>query len=361
MEDLFNIDGWSSVSQEKQGPARILLVDDDKFDRTFIMDCLAPRKMNVHEASNGDEAIEMVTENFYDLVLSDIYMPGINGIELIKKIREIDENLQVILFTGHADLATAIEAVKLGVFDYIVKPFDPGELTWRVDKAIEKGQRIRLDVEARKTLEEKVNVQSERIRLLFYEAVQALINAIEAKDQYTKGHSIRVTQYAMAYARFVEISFEEASDIQLAARLHDIGKLGINDAILNKTGPLTDEEFEIIKKHPETSYKILNSIMTDPVLRIIRHHHEKWDGNGYPDGLAGELIPHGARIVCLADSYDAMTSSRAYKKAMLPEEAMAEIERCAGTQFDPNMAPGFIEVMRMNRKENGLILEDEVV
>jgi len=361
MEDLFDFEGWDSESRDEKAPARILLVDDDKFDRTFIQDCLAQKDLSIDEASNGDEAIELMRENFYDLVLSDIYMPGINGIELIRKIREIDENLQVILFTGHADLATAIEAVKLGVFDYIVKPFDPEELNWRVDKAIEKGTRIRLDAEARRTLEEKVDVQNERIRVIFYEAVQTLINAIEAKDQYTKGHSIRVTQYAMAYARYAEIPFEEASDIQLAARLHDIGKLGINDAILNKTGRLTDEEFELIKKHPETSYKILNSIMSDPVLRIIRHHHERWDGRGYPDGLKGELIPHGARIVCLADSFDAMTSNRAYKKAMSIEEALVEVQSCAGSQFDPAMVPGFIEVIKMHRKENGAILEGEAV
>ncbi len=352
MEDFLDI--YEKEKEEDIRP-RILLVDDDKFDRTFIIDLLAPKSFLIDEAANGNEALALLSENEYELLLSDIYMPGITGIEMIQKIREVDSNLQIILFTGHADLATAIEAVKLGVYDYIVKPFDPEALIWRVDKALEKSRQIRLDLDARVDLEERFNAQSERIRLIFYEAVQTLVNAIEAKDQYTKGHSIRVTQYAMWYARHSDIPFEEASDIQLAARLHDIGKLGIADAILNKTGTLTDEEYSIIKKHPETSYKILKPIMSDSILKTIRYHHERWDGKGYPDGLAGDLIPAGARIICLADSFDAMTSFRSYKKAMTLDKAIEEIERCSGTQFDPNIVPGFVEALRLNREQEELL------
>ena len=352
MEDFLDI--YEKEKEEDVRP-KILLVDDDKFDRTFIIDLLAPRSFLIDEAENGNEALALLSENKYDLLLSDIYMPGITGIEMIQKIREVDLNLQIILFTGHADLATAIEAVQLGVYDYIVKPFDPEALIWRVDKAIEKARQISLDLDARVDLEERVGAQSERIRLIFYEAVQTLVNAIEAKDQYTKGHSIRVTQYAMWYARHSDIPFEEASDIQLAARLHDIGKLGIADAILNKTGTLTDEEYDIIKKHPETSYKILKPIMSDSILKTIRYHHERWDGKGYPDGLAGDLIPMGARIVCLADSFDAMTSFRSYKKAMTLDRALEEIERCSGTQFDPKIVPGFVEALRLNREQEELL------
>jgi len=352
VEDFLDI--YEKEKEEDVRP-KILLVDDDKFDRTFIIDLLAPRSFLIDEAENGNEALALLSENKYDLLLSDIYMPGITGIEMIQKIREVDLNLQIILFTGHADLATAIEAVQLGVYDYIVKPFDPEALIWRVDKAIEKARQISLDLDARVDLEERVGAQSERIRLIFYEAVQTLVNAIEAKDQYTKGHSIRVTQYAMWYARHSDIPFEEASDIQLAARLHDIGKLGIADAILNKTGTLTDEEYDIIKKHPETSYKILKPIMSDSILKTIRYHHERWDGKGYPDGLAGDLIPMGARIVCLADSFDAMTSFRSYKKAMTLDRALEEIERCSGTQFDPKIVPGFVEALRLNREQEELL------
>jgi len=334
---------------------KILLVDDDKFDRAFITDVLAPKNFSMDQAADGDEALALLSENKYDLLLSDIYMPGITGIEMIQKIREVDANLQIILFTGHADLATAIEAVKLGVYDYIVKPFDPEDLIWRVDKALEKSRQVRLDLDARLDLEERVNAQSERMRLFFYEVVQTLVNAIEAKDQYTKGHSIRVTQYAMWYAKHNEIPFPEASDIQLAARLHDIGKLGIADAVLNKPGTFVDEEYNIIKKHPETSYKILKPIMSDPILKTIRYHHERWDGKGYPDGLAEELIPVGARIVGLADSFDAMTSFRAYKKAMTLDKAIEEIERCAGTQFDPGIVSGFVEAVRLNWGQEELV------
>ncbi len=352
MEDFLDI--YEKEKEEDVRP-RILLVDDDKFDRTFIIDLLAPKNFFIEEAVDGNEALALLSENKYDLLLSDIYMPGITGIEMIQKIREVDANLQIILFTGYADLATAIEAVKLGVYDYIVKPFDPEALIWRVDKALEKSRQISMDLDARIDLEDRVNAQSERIRLIFYEAVQTLVNAIEAKDQYTKGHSIRVTQYAMWYAKHSEIPFEEASDIQLAARLHDIGKLGIADAILNKSGTLTDEEYSIIKSHPETSYKILKPIMSDSILKTIRYHHERWDGKGYPDGLAGDLIPVGARIVCLADSFDAMTSFRSYKKAMTLDKAIEEIERCAGTQFDPNIVPGFVEAVRVNREHEELL------
>ncbi len=352
MEDFQDI---YEKEKEEDVMEKILLVDDDKFDRAFITDLLAPKNFSIDQAENGDQALALLSGKKYDLLLSDIYMPGITGIEMIQKIREVDANLQIILFTGHADLATAIEAVKLGVYDYIVKPFDPEDLIWRVDQALEKSRQVKLDLDARVELVERVNAQSERIRLIFYEAVQTLVNAIEAKDQYTKGHSIRVTQYAMWYAKHSEIPFEEASDIQLAARLHDIGKLGIADAILNKTGTLTDEEYNIIKKHPVTSYKILKPIMNDSILKTIRYHHERWDGKGYPDGLAGDLIPVGARIVCLADSFDAMTSFRSYKKAMTLDKAIEEIERCAGTQFDPGIVPGFVEAVRLNREQEELV------
>jgi len=323
----------------------ILLVDDDPFFLVTVGDFLRERNFIINSCRDVDEALGFLSKDDYDLVLSDIVMPDVDGIELLKTIRKKFPDLDVVFMTSQADINTAIKAIQLGAYDFIIKPVDFGELIWRIDKALEKAQLKKTIREHNRILTQKVEEQAERLRFLFFGAIETLVNAIEAKDEYTKGHSLRVTEYSVLTAKKIGIPFETASRIQLAARLHDVGKLGTSELILNKPAKLSSDEFNIIKSHPESGCDIMGPILEDDVLEIIRHHHERWDGQGYPGKLKGEEIPLGARIVCLADCFDAMTTERAYKKAMGFKAAYLEIEQYAGSRYDPELALKFIEIM----------------
>jgi putative two-component system response regulator len=237
--------------------------------------------------------------------------------------------------------------MKEGAYDYITKPFNLEEVSLGVERALEKR---RLELENRdyqQHLEEKVEAQSKKIRAAFFNAVTALAYALEAKDVYTSGHSQRVTEISVAIAEEMGLSKEDIRKIRLAGLVHDIGKIGVQETVLNKPGSLSEEELKHVRLHSETGERILVPIVDDEdILKAVRHHHERYDGWGYPDGLREEQIPLLARIIAVADSFDAMTSERSYRKAMTKEEACAEIEHCRGTQFDPEAADAFLRVWR---------------
>lgn len=325
---------------------RILVVDDEEIVLHAVKDFLELKGFHVQTAENGENALQRIDENEIDLVLSDIKMPGMSGIELLGNIHRQKPELGVIMMTGYTDTTAAVDAMKIGAFDYISKPFNFDELLISIGRALEKTKLVRLNREYQNTLEQKVMEQSRLITKMYTETVTSLTIAIEAKDEYTKGHSLRVTDYVRLLTDKVGFDYELKNKAITAAQLHDIGKLGIADNILNKPGKLSDEEFDLVRQHPLTSEKILMPILDETTILFVRHHHERWDGKGYPDGLSGQSIPIGARLIALGDTFDAMTSKRAYRDALDLAWAFEEIERCSGSQFDPDFVPAFLEIAR---------------
>ena len=324
---------------------KILVVEDNKVTNAMITDFLLEKKITVDQAHNGLDALKLMEGNRYDIVISDIIMPGIDGIELLRRIKEKDSNQEVIMVTSSVDISHSIEAIKLKATDYIIKPIDFAELEGSVQKVLGKAKLSRLQKEHKTVLEFKMVEEFQRAHSVFYDAVQSLIHAIEARDTYTEGHSKRVTLYTRSLIEALELETEAAREIGLASQLHDIGKLGMSDFVLNKNGKLTEEEFDLMRKHPEVGYNILNPILPEQALFAVRHHHERWDGGGYPHGLAEDAIPLGARIIALADTFDAITSERIYRPARTPLQAGEEILRCSGTQFDPDLATTFTSII----------------
>lgn len=323
----------------------VLLVEDDRFLQTTIADHLTSRGMEVHQAMNGHEALVLISQHRYDLVLADIIMPEMDGLEMLSHIRRRLPTLPVIMITSSRDVTHCINAMRLSVTDYILKPIDFDDLETRIALAFMKIEARKRDETNRFQLVEKVIEKDRKAEETFLQSIHSFINAIEARDRYTKGHSLRVTRLVELLMKKLGFSTEMSSDIALASQLHDAGKMGISDIILNKRSGLSDEEFTVMKTHPEVGYFILKPILSEEGLKGILHHHERWDGAGYPLNLAGGEIPLAARLINIADSFDAMISDRTYRHSMSIPQALSEIERCAGTQFDPTLVPPFVEVV----------------
>src|SRR5574344_1991703 len=262
-------------------------------------------------------------------------MPGMEGTELFKKISEKYPDIIKVLLTGHSNIDILVDAInECHLFQYLLKPFEPEQLCMIVDNGIKKFELSASKDKIVKDLSE-----------LFYKTIKSIAFALDAKDKYTHGHSLRVTVYSLALAKALDLPDDILEEIETAGLLHDVGKIAIPEKILLKPGKLTEEEFNIIKSHPELGEKLVEGIEK---LRIIsswlKSHHERYDGKGYPTGLKGEEIPLSSRIIALADTYDAMTSTRAYRSALPHDAAMQEIKRCSGSQFDPKLAELFISI-----------------
>lgn len=324
--------------------ATVLIVDDEPVVRRILRQRLSAEGYLCEEAADANQATAKINDNL-ELVILDIKMPGRSGAELLPEIRLKHPDTAVIMATAVADMEMAIECMKQGAYDYFTKPFSLDEVSLSVGRALEK-RRLELENrDYRKHLEDKVEIQARKIRTSFLNAVTALAYALEAKDRYTSGHSQRVAQVSLAIARELGLPQESLERIRIAGLIHDIGKIGVRESILNKPSRLTEEEFQQVKCHCELGERILNPIVEDgETLKVVRHHHEHYDGSGYPDGLAGEAIPLGARILAVADAYDAMTSERPYRAALSREVACAEIERGQGCQFDPRVASTFLKI-----------------
>ncbi len=335
----------NSRMMEKQ--ESILIVDDEDTTRRALCKRLSGEGYKCQEATNGEQALDKMRKCTVGLVILDIMMPGKSGIELLPEIKAVYPDAQVWMATAITDIDIAVQCMKYGAYDYVTKPFNLDEITLSVGRALEK-RRLELEnKEYRHHLENKVSEQAERIRLSFLSAITALANALEAKDKYTGGHSQRVAEISAAVANAMGLLQEIIEKVKLAGMVHDIGKIGVSESILNKPGRLTNEEFQHIQKHPEIGQHILTPIVGDEeILRIVRSHHERYDGTGYPDGLKHGHIPLGSRILAVADAYEAMTSERPYRRAMNKKTALNEIERGEGTQFDPNVAEAFLSSFR---------------
>lgn len=320
----------------------------------MVVEQLCVEGYHADVAETASEACGLYSQTGYDLVLCDLWLPGENGMSVLGHLKDLDEDAAVIMVTGANDVKTATECLREGAQDYITKPFEWKDLFVAVERALEARSAA---IEARRygeVLEQSIRRHSERLALkdremstLMINTIQSLVSTLEAKDTYTEDHSWKVALLGSYLARELDLDSDIVDNISLAGLLHDIGKIGVRDAILNKPGSLTDDEFAHIQQHPVISEKILAPLdALRKLLPAIRHHHERFDGRGYPDGFAGEKIPLEARILALADSFDAITSQRAYRPARSLEVALLVIEDAAGTQFDPQLTEAFVTMQR---------------
>ncbi len=326
----------------------ILIVDDELGVReSFRM--ILQDKYNLLIHSEAEEALESVRKNRIDVALLDIRMPNMNGIELLKRIKEMDSDIQVVMVTGYATLDTAVEAMRLGAFDYLYKPFDPDKL----EKVVREGiRRRKLGIKASGDLKQLEIVKrdlNERLRKTHSSTVESLMAAVNAKDAYTSSHSEEVAKYTFLLIRELDLKLppEEEEIFRYTCSLHDIGKIGVSERILRKKGKLNKKEWEEIRKHPEIGASILQPIkFLRKFISMVLYHHERFDGKGYPEGRNNGDIPLWARILSVADTYHAMRSDRPYRPAMDKEKALAELKKGAGSQFDPEVVKAALKVFK---------------
>ncbi|MGH7710639.1 MAG: HD-GYP domain-containing protein [Gemmatimonadaceae bacterium] len=325
----------------------VLIVDDEPQLRRVLSRLMLSDGFEVDEATNGAEALSALERRPATVVLSDMYMPEVDGMELLRAVRARHPDTAVIMITAVTDVSTAVHCLSLGAMDYITKPFHLEEVRARVRQALERRRLLLQNREYQERLEELVAQQARRIEQLFLASIQSLADALEVKDKYTHGHSLRVSKYCVAIAQRLGLTSEVVQDIELGGRVHDIGKIGVREEVLNKAGPLTDDEYGHIMTHPMVGWRILQPLLRDMprALNIVRSHHERFDGRGIPDGLAGEQIPIEARIAAVADTFDAMTSARPYRPGLALDVTLAELKRCSGTQLDPTVTAAFLALV----------------
>jgi putative two-component system response regulator len=334
------------VTAPPNGTPRCLIVDDDAQVRHVLARVISSHGLSTIEACSGADALSTLErEGEVPVCISDIYMPEMDGVTFLREALQRYPDMGMIMLTGVAEVATAVECLKLGALDYIAKPVMVEEVRARLDKALEKRQLILQNRFYQETLEGKVRDLDQRNRNSLINGVQMLVHALEAKDAYTSGHSSRVSRYATRCAELLGYEGDSLEHIRLGGELHDIGKIGTREDILNKPGPLNPTEFEHVKTHTTLGEKILAPFLTESpiVLRIARSHHERLDGSGFPDSLSGDQIPLEARIISVVDAFDAMTTNRAYRPPRPASEAVQELRRCAGLHFDPKVVDAFIK------------------
>jgi response regulator RpfG family c-di-GMP phosphodiesterase len=331
----------------------ILIVDDDQQVREVLHQIFLSAGYRCRLAADGREGLEAFKSARPPLVVTDLKMPAMTGIELLRAVRETDPDAAVIVLTGAADIKVAIDSLKLGAHDFIMKPVNVDELLIAADRALERRQLLIERREYQVLLERRVEEATRdldaayrQLQATYQTTLEALGSALDTRDVGTESHSRRVHGYAMATAREYGITDDKAlTDIGHGVLLHDIGKIGIPDAILLKPGPLTPEEWTVMRTHPEIGRRLIEKVpFLQGAVPIVYHHHEKFDGTGYPVGLRGEEIPLGARIFTVVDAFDAMTFDRPYSKAISFDAAKAEIKRCAGAHFDPAVVESFFRV-----------------
>jgi len=320
---------------------KVLIVDDEEDNLALLYRTLRT-KYDITKASSAIEALEILKNEQFDCILSDHKMPLMDGVEFLKRVYDMQPKTMRLLVTAYSDVKILIDAINYAkIYRYIKKPYSPDELLMIVENALETYQ-LKMDNE---------NLIQD-LKELFSGTVKAIIEALDAKDSFTLGRSRRVAYYALKIVNKMALTPAEASQIELAGLLHDIGMIGVAEEILNKTQKLTDEEYEKIKMHVQYSVKILEDIkQLCEITEIIKYHHEYYNGNGYPYGLKGEQIPLGSRIIAIADAYDSMTSNRAYRNSLSSEQAVEILQQGAGKQFDPNLVQIFINILPETQKE----------
>ena len=334
------------------GKPRILIVDDDSSIVELLAEMLSEHDYLCQGCQNGQEALHLMDTHGFDIVLSDLHMPGMSGLELLRAIREKHPRTATVMVTSEGDVRVGVQAMKEGANDYLLKPLDFQRVRVSVKQVLER-KRLEAELENyRLHLEEMVDQRTAQLRQAksaieqnYEETLHALAAALDLRDNDTAGHSRRVMEYTVRIAKAVGCTKVQLNDIARGALLHDIGKIGMPDAILRKPGPLTDKERAVMQTHVGVGYTILNHIgFLTGAAEIVLAHHERFDGAGYPQGLRGAEIPLGARFFAVADTLDAMTSDRPYRSAMTFDEAREEIIRESGKQFDPQVVSAFLAI-----------------
>ena len=324
---------------------RCLVVDDEPRLRSVLIRLLESDGFTCLEAGSGVQAIKVLERESVPLVISDLRMPEMDGVTLLREVVTRWPDTAVIMVTAVAEVDSAVACLQLGALDYVGKPFHLEEVRARVKQALEKRQLIIDNRSYQRDLEARVMAQATRIEELFLGGVQALAEALEAKDPYLRGHSLRVADYAVSIARQLGLSEEVRETISLGGHLHDIGKIGVSEEVLHKAGRLTSEEYQHIMEHPVIGARILGPLLTDAptTIAIVRSHHERLDGKGLPDGLRGDAIPMEVRVVTVADAFDAMTSVRPYRPSLSVDRALQELRDERRTQFDEAVVEAFFK------------------
>jgi putative two-component system response regulator len=328
----------------------LLIVDDEAAIRKLLRQKLSREGYQCEEADSAEQALNRLEAGSIALAILDIKMLGKSGIELLVEIKSGYPDTAVIMATAVNDINIAIQCLKQGADDYICKPFNLEEVSLSVQRALEK-RRLQFEIrEYQQYLEERIEEQTGEIRKLFFAAIEALVSALEAKDKYTGGHSRRVTDIALALGNELGLSAQDMEDLRWGSLLHDIGKIAVDQVIQNKPGGLTREEYEHIMTHVHVGAEIVQPVVGKKITEMIEHHHDHYDGSGLHQTIAGDDIPLEARILAVADAFDAMISDRPYRSAMSITDIVEEIKRCAGTQFDPIVVAAFVNTVGLRKK-----------
>jgi len=346
------------LNLDSDRPARILIIDDEPNVLSVLYTVLCSR-YDCKTATSALEALGYLREESYDLVLSDIMMPGMTGLELLSEINRLNRHTVVVLISGNLNIQSAIEAMRRGAYDYVTKPFDLTDVEAAVERALRHHRLLKSNYLYEQRLQELVHQRTneltaanislnqtlEKLFMNYRATLRALATALEARDVETKGHSDRVVAFSLELGGKLGLSQSELIALEQGALLHDIGKIGVRDSILLKRGPLTAEEWVEMREHINHGLRIISGIeFLKGAAPVVGQHHEKYNGSGYPHGLSGEQIHINARIFAVADAVDAITSDRPYHQARSFEDAVDELLRCAGTHFDPEIVKVFLSM-----------------
>lgn len=329
---------------------RILIVDDEEVICSILARRLTGEGYFCVTANNGRGALNHFYKETFSLIISDIKMPEMDGLELLRNVKAVQPNMMFIIMTAYPEIEMAVEAMRLGAYDFIIKPVDLDFVVLSVKKALEK-KRLEEEIETyHKNLEKLVEERTARLQQAYrtlkkahLDSVRVLAEAIDAKDPYTRGHSERVRRMSLGIANHLGFAEERLEVLEYGALLHDIGKIGIKDEVLQKPGALSTKEYQYIQEHPLIGAKIVEGIdFFKDKIPMIRHHHEHFDGSGYPDGLIGADIPLEARIITIPDAFDAMASPRPHRRALPLQDILIELGKGKGRQFDPRILEIFL-------------------
>lgn len=333
-----------NIDNNANSSYKILAVDDEQGIIDSLSIFLKRSGYSFTGITDPAEAIERIKNEHFDLLLLDFIMTPLHGDQVVEEIRKFNKELYILLLTGHKDLAPPLETIKrLDIQGYCEKSDKFDQLLLLIESGIKSVEQMREIKEINKKLADTYK----QLEQAYMESIQTLRYTVEAKDTYTRGHSDRVSEYSVLIGEALELPEEDIKKLKIGGLFHDIGKIGVPDSILQKAGKLSDDEYSEIKNHPSIGAHILStaSIFQD-IIPIVKHHHERYDGKGYPSQLAGENIPYLARITAVADTFDAMTSKRSYRDSLPLDYVITEFERCKGTQFDPKIADVFIDILK---------------